>query len=127
MNASGLPEHAAATGRRMQAWQRGHLSGVESVEILAAVERLVVDASRSLRDIRAWCDDADKVVCSHQSEHECVRCETVKDCSAAIRTLLSDGPSSVGEVEMAGTRVTPVGDDNHWRDREYPGGTDSGN
>lgn len=25
------------------------------------------------------------------------------------------------------TRVTPVGEDNHWRDREYPGGIDSGN
>lgn len=80
----------------------------------AVVAKHVNDVARSLRAVREWCDDADKVVCSHQSEHECVRCEAIKDCAAAVRTLLPDVPPSVGEVEQVdGTRVTPG------EDREY--------
>lgn len=85
-------------------------------------------AEAALRTVREWCDDADKIVCSHQSEHECIRCDAIKDCAAAVRSLLPDVPSEGEGVDM-GTRVTRAdreypGDDNHWRNR---GGTDSGN
>jgi len=90
------------------------LSGVDSTQILGAVRSVVNEASASLRAIREWCDDANKIVCSHQSEHECIRCDAIKDCAAAVRSLLPDVPPAVEGVEQVdGTRVTR-GDD-----REY--------
>lgn len=113
---------------------------VDADRVREAISGVVADAinraAETVRKIREWCDDADQIVCSHQSEHECIRCDAVKDCAAAVRTLLPDVPSEGEGVDM-GTRVTRGdreypgggstgnrGDDNHWRNR---GGTDSGN
>ncbi len=100
---------------------------VDADRVREAISGVVADAinraAETLTKIREWCDDADKIVCSHQSEHECVRCGAIKDCAAAIRSLLPVIPPSAGEVdvEQEGTRVTPSDreypaiDDNHWR------------
>lgn len=38
--------------------------------------------------VRAWCDSAADMTCSHTTESECRRCEVIKDCALAVRTLL---------------------------------------
>lgn len=108
------PESAAAVAHRMRAWQEGHLSGMDNAVILGAVRDAVNEASASLRAVRDWCDMADQIICSHTSEHECVRCEAIRDCASAIRSLLPDVPPAAEGVEQVdGTRVTPG------EDREY--------
>lgn len=75
-----------------------------------AVARVVNEAAKSLRDIRAWCALADDMVCSHGEvgPYDCERCEAIQDCAAAVRALLPALPEVAGEVtEVDGTRVTP--------------------
>lgn len=118
---TGVPESAAAVARRMRAWQDGHLSGVDSSVILGAVRDAVNEASASLRAIREWCDRAEVAA---RSEELCwrdcpARFEARMELIEEVRALLPPVPEVAEEVEMEGTRVT--------FDREYPGGTDSGN
>lgn len=40
--------------------------------------------------IRAWCDSATDMHCSHTTEDECRRREAIKDCASAVRTLLPE-------------------------------------
>lgn len=52
------------------------------------------DAVAAIRD---WCDSAADMHCSHTTEDECRRCEAIKDCAAAVRTLLPAVDESVSD------------------------------
>lgn len=40
--------------------------------------------------VRDWCDSAVDMHCSHATEDECRRCDVIKDCALAVRTLLPE-------------------------------------
>jgi hypothetical protein len=46
--------------------------------------------AEAVAKIRAWCDSAAGMTCSHTTEAECRRCEVIKDCALAVRTLLPE-------------------------------------
>jgi len=62
-----------------------------------AAARAVNEASEALGKVRAWCDDAAAIHCSHTTEAECRRCEAIKDCALAVRALLPPVPPVRGE------------------------------
>lgn len=114
-----VPESAAAVARRMRAWQGGHLSGVESTHILAAVRDAVNEASSALRKIRDWCDRTEQAVGARAAAGALAPEDLgLSRAVLIVRTLLPPVPEVAEEVGMD--------------DREYPGdgdntGTDSGN
>jgi hypothetical protein len=52
------------------------------------------DNAEAVRKIRVWCDRAVAMDCQHVSEDMCRRREVIKDCAAAVRSLL---PAFAGE------------------------------
>lgn len=46
--------------------------------------------AEAMRQIRAWCDSATDMQCSHTTEDECRRCDVIKDCALAVRALLPE-------------------------------------
>lgn len=68
-----------------------------SPETVAAPEILTVEDvfaagpnAEAVRQLRDWCDSATDMHCSHTTEDECRRCEAIKDCASAVRTLLPE-------------------------------------
>lgn len=65
--------------------------------IAEAVARGFNQAAGSIWRIRVWCDAAAAMHCSHTTEAECRRCEAIKDCALAVRSLLPPVPPARGE------------------------------
>lgn len=88
--------------------------------IAAQVAEAVNQAAAGMRRVREYCDRVEHEVTTRQPEE---RAETTSWWLAGqlaavveIRALLPPVPADSGEVDMEGTRVTFVGDD---EDREY--------
>lgn len=118
------------TGQHRKPGGDGHTFLVRPVDadtvreaIAGVAAKAINDAAATVRKIREWCDQAESgAYCSHDAPplRECETCELVSQMAGEVRSLLPPVPEAAGEVEME--------DDNFTRDdREYPGGTDSGN
>lgn len=51
---------------------------------------LAKENAEAVAAIRAWCDSATDMQCSHTTEDECRRCDVIKDCALAVRALLPE-------------------------------------